>query len=300
MAGKRVLVVDDDRTLVALLKEGLESTGYEVAVAFDGLQGILQAHQFRPDLIVLDFYMPGGGGATVYERLRLAPDTKDTPIVFSTSVPLEQLKGHVKPSAQTYFLKKPIGLQQVLAVMSSVLGTPMPSAAAQNGHAAPPPAAAAPPAPSAPAALPAQPALVRRKPKYHEFDVRVTYSDTDKMGIIYYANYFKYFEQGRTELMRSLGVRYRELEVTRKLFLPAVEARCRYLGPSRYDDVLVVRTWLAELGKASVGFQNEIYDKERPGKKLAEGYSRHAVVNDLWRSVRVPEDLRRLLEPYVA
>jgi len=136
-------------------------------------------------------------------------------------------------------------------------------------------------------------------PKFHEFAVRVTYADTDKMGIIYYANYFRYFEQGRTELLRSLGVRYRDLEVQRKLFIPAVEARCFYLGPSRYDDLLIVRTWISSLGKASVSFDNEIYDKDLGGQKVAKGYSRHAVVNDLWRPARVPEDLRRLMEPYV-
>ena len=128
--------------------------------------------------------------------------------------------------------------------------------------------------------------------------MRVTYADTDKLGIIYYANYFKYFEQGRTELLRS-GRALPDLEISRKLFLPAVEARCRYLAPSRYDDELVVRTWLSELGKASVVFENEIVDKDLGGKAVARGYSRHAIVNDLWRPSRVPDDLRILLEPYI-
>jgi acyl-CoA thioester hydrolase len=138
-----------------------------------------------------------------------------------------------------------------------------------------------------------------KTPKFFEFQVRVTYADTDKMGIIYYSNYFKYFEEGRTELMRSLGVRYRDLELQRKIYLPAVETGCRYLAPSRYDDLLIVRTWLSSLGIASVRFENEIYDKEHGGRKLARGFSRHAVVNDLWRSTRIPDDLRLLLEPYV-
>ena len=60
---KTVLIIDDDQTLVAPLKDGLESIVYRVAVAFDGLQGILQAHQARPDVIILDFHMPGGGTA---------------------------------------------------------------------------------------------------------------------------------------------------------------------------------------------------------------------------------------------
>ena len=157
--------------------------------------------------------------------------------------------------------------------------------------------------PSAPKA--AEPKVERaaqapaRKAKYHEFQVRVTYADTDKAGIIYYANYLKYLEQGRTELLRSLGVRYRDLEVQRKLFLPAVSAHCEYLGPSRYDDLLTIRTWITELGRASVSFSCEVVDNELGGKVVARAHSRHAIVTDLWRPARVPADLRILLAPYV-
>lgn len=293
---RTVLIVDDDQTLVAPLKEGLESIGYKVAVAFDGLQGILQAHQARPDVIILDFYMPGGGGETVYERLRKASDTSKTPIIFSTVVSLEEVKGKVKPTPNTYFLRKPVGLSQVVSVLNTVLGE-------NKGFLPPPPppfsAVPPPPKEDAPKVSPA-PARKRAKvPKFHEFQVRVTYADTDKLGIIYYANYFKYFEQGRTELLRSLGVRYRDLEIQRKLFLPAVEAHCWYLAPSRYDDLLVVRTWITDMGLASVSFECAIFDQELGGKKVARGLSRHAVVNDLWRTTRIPQDLRILLDPCV-
>ena len=157
-----------------------------------------------------------------------------------------------------------------------------------------------PPEPPAPAPAPA-PASKSARPKarYNEFDVRVTYADTDKLGIIYYANYLKYFEQGRTELMRSLGVRYRDLEIQRKLFLPAVEARVEYKAPSRYDDLLTVRTWIADMGKASISFECDVVDKDLGGKLCARGFSRHAIVNDLWRTTRIPDDLRALLAPYV-
>ncbi len=276
---KTILIIDDDQTLVAPLKDGLESIGYRVAVAFDGLQGVLQAHQAKPDVIILDFYMPGGGGRTVYERLRQTPDTNLTPIIFSTVVSLEEVKGAIKPTAHTYFLKKPVGLSQIISVLNSILG--------ENKSAL----GVSPEAVLRPQA--------KRAPKFHEFQVRVTYADTDRMGVIYYSNYFKYFAEGRTELMRSLGVRYRDLEVERKIYLPVVEASCRYLAPSRYDDLLVVRTWLSTMGIASVRFENEIYDRELKGRKLARGFSRHAVVNDLWRATRIPQDLRALLEPYV-
>lgn len=292
---RTILVVDDDATLVAPLKDGLESAGYRVATAFDAAQGLLLAHEARPDLIILDFYMPGADGGSVYERLRAAPDTREIPVVFSTGVTLEELKGKVKPGPKTFFLRKPVGFNGILGVINQVLGEDrqaVTSVALPTSASAPSPPIEA-PAPKA-ALAPA------RKPKVHEFSVRVTYADTDKAGIIYYANYLKYLEQGRTELMRSIGVRYRDLEVQRKLFLPAVEARCRYLAPSRYDDLLTVRTWISELGRASVAFECEVVDKELGGKVVARVTSRHAVVTDLWRPARVPADLRALMEPFIA
>lgn len=330
---KRILIVDDDQGLVAPLKEGLEAVGYRVSVAFDGLQGVLQAHQTKPDAIILDCQMPGGGGQSVYEKLRGSPDTSEIPVIFSSVVPAEEIKSRIKPGPNTFFLRKPIGLNQFIAILNSVLGlsvggiseesfSPVPPPPASGGWRAPdqscertPPASAAdrparhgatPPAASAERRQLARPNFRHQKPhakpckvRFHEFNVRVTYADTDKMGVIYYANYFKYFEQGRVELLRSLGVRYRDLEVQRKLFIPVVETGCRYLAASRYDDLLAVRTCISELGKASVIFDYLILDEEQGRRKVADGFTRHALVNDLWRAVRVPEDLRRLLEPFV-
>jgi acyl-CoA thioester hydrolase len=294
---RTILVVDDDQTLVAPLKDGLESAGYRVAVAFDAAQGLFQAHEAKPDLIILDYYMPGGDGGWVYERLRAAPDTLDIPVVFSTGLTLDELRGKVKPGTRTYFLKKPVGFNGILSIVNQVLGEDRRAISgvdlpATTGTPAPPPAPA--PAPAPAVARPARP-----KARYNEFDVRVTYADTDKLGIIYYANYLKYFEQGRTELMRGLGVRYRDLEIQRKLFLPAVEARVEYKAPSRYDDLLTVRTWIAEMGRASISFECDVVDKDLGGKLCARGFSRHALVTDLWRTTRIPDDLRILLTPYV-
>ena len=292
-----ILVVDDDQTLVAPLKDGLESAGFRVAVAFDAAQGLLLAHEVKPDLIILDFYMPGGDGGWVYERLRAAPDTGAVPVVFSTGLTLEELRGKVRAEGKTYFLKKPVGFTGILAIVNQVLGVDRRAIAdvqLPSGTGTPPPAPSAPPAPA-----PAAPPPPKPSARFSEFDVRVAYADTDKLGIIYYANYLKYFETGRTELMRGLGVRYRDLEVQRKLFLPAVEARVQYLAPSRYDDLLTVRTWTAELGRASISFECDVVDKSLGGRVCARGFSRHAVVNDLWRTTRIPEDLRVLLAPFV-
>ncbi len=291
---RTILVVDDDQTLVALLKDGLESAGYRVAAAFDAAQGLFQAHEVKPDLIILDYYMPGADGGTVYERLRLAPDTMEIPVVFSTGLTLEELRGKVKSGSRTYFLKKPVGFAGILSIVNQVLGE---DRRALTGVDLPETTGT----PAPPAAAEPRPASVppKKRARFNEFDVRVTYADTDKLGIIYYANYLKYFEQGRTELMRGLGVRYRDLEVQRKLFLPAVEARVEYKAPSRYDDLLTVRTWIAEMGKASISFECDVVDKDLGGKLCARGFSRHAIVNDLWRTTRIPDDLRILLSPYV-
>ncbi len=295
---RTILIVDDDQTLVAPLRDGLESAGYRVAVAFDSAQGLMLAHQAHPDMIILDFNMPGGDGGSLYDRLRAAPDTAAIPVVFSTGLTVEEVRAKVKPSAKTFFLKKPVGFNGLLAIVNQVLGEDRRAPAA-----APPQAATSAAAYVAPAAprreAPAAAAAPSRPARFHEFDVRVTYADTDKLGIIYYANYLKFFEQGRTELLRSMGVRYRDLEVQRKMYLPAVEARCRYLAPSRYDDMLTVRTWIAEMGRASISFECDVVDKDLGGRLCARGFSRHAVVNDLWRTTRIPEDLRVLLAPFV-
>lgn len=119
---RTILVVDDDVTLVAPLKDGLESAGYRVAVAFDSTQGLLLASELRPDLIILDFYMPGADGGATYDRLRSSPITAATPVIFSTGLTLDELKGKIKPGAKTFFLKKPVGFSGILSVVNQVLG----------------------------------------------------------------------------------------------------------------------------------------------------------------------------------
>ena len=104
---------------------------------------------------------------------------------------------------------------------------------------------------------------------------------------------------GRTELLRGLGARYRDLELERRLFLPAAEAYCRYEAPARYDDLLTVRTWVSALGKASVSFAYEVLGEGPSGRRLAAGRTRHAVVDERWKPARLPEDLRAALDPFL-
>lgn len=127
------------------------------------------------------------------------------------------------------------------------------------------------------------------------FDVRVAYADTDKMGVIYYGNYLTLFERGRTELMRSLGLRYRDLEDNEGVFLPVSEANCQYLAPAKYDDLIRVTTFIKEMKGAHIDFNYDITDAET-GKPLAKGFTRHPFVNKNWKPVRVPVSFKSKLD----
>ncbi|HNV86894.1 MAG TPA: thioesterase family protein [Candidatus Omnitrophota bacterium] len=123
-----------------------------------------------------------------------------------------------------------------------------------------------------------------------QFDFRVRYAETDQMGVSYYANYFVWFEMGRTEYFRSLGVDYTECE-KKGIYLPVVEANCRYSSPARYDERLSIEVAVSRFGKSSMKFVYRITEKETR-RKIAEGYTVHAFVNTDMKPVRVPEEIR--------
>jgi acyl-CoA thioester hydrolase len=126
-----------------------------------------------------------------------------------------------------------------------------------------------------------------------EARVRVIYGDTDQMGVVYYANYLRYFEHARSELIRARGGSYRQLE-SRGLMLPVVEAVCRYRAPARYEDLLLIRTQVRELRRASLTFAYEIR-KEGDESVLCEGSTVHACLGTAGRPVPIPEEIRQLL-----
>jgi acyl-CoA thioester hydrolase len=133
---------------------------------------------------------------------------------------------------------------------------------------------------------------------YYDFEVRISYSETDRMGVIYYANYLVFFERGRTEFLRSLGLRYRDLEEQSQIYLPVMDARVKYLHPGRYDDLIRVRTFITDLGGAHIDFRYEIRLAET-NQLIATGATRHPTVNRNWRPTRIPPELRKLLQPHV-
>ncbi len=119
-------------------------------------------------------------------------------------------------------------------------------------------------------------------------DIRVIYGDTDQMGIVYYANYLRYFEAGRNEFIRAKGLRYRDFEAQYRLMLPVVEAQVTYRAPARYDDLIAVETALCDVKRASARFEYRIV---RGGDLVATGHTVHACVDLEGRVQRMPREL---------
>jgi acyl-CoA thioester hydrolase len=117
--------------------------------------------------------------------------------------------------------------------------------------------------------------------------IRVTYADTDAMSIVYHTNYIKWFEIGRTELLREKGVVYAEME-TRGYNLPVIELWCHYLLPARYDQIVLVETEIVHMRRASIKFNYAIWDESKKDV-LVEGSTTHACTNKLGKIVRLPE-----------
>jgi len=111
------------------------------------------------------------------------------------------------------------------------------------------------------------------------------------MGFAYYGNYLTWFEIGRTELIRASGMAYRELE-DRGYMLPVTEASCRYHAPARYDDLVTIRTTLAEFKGIRMTFGYEIL---LDGRLLAEGATKHAFTDRDGKPVKVSKELRALI-----
>lgn len=125
-----------------------------------------------------------------------------------------------------------------------------------------------------------------KHPPIAETQIRVRYAETDRMGRVYQANYFVWFEVGRTEMFRQLAGRaYREVE-EQGVYLPAVECHCNYYAAADYDDLLTIRAWVAELGKVKVRIEYEIINVES-GVRLASGHTVHAFTSKVGKILRL-------------
>jgi acyl-CoA thioester hydrolase len=138
-------------------------------------------------------------------------------------------------------------------------------------------------------------------------EVRVRYAETDQMGVVYYANYFVWFEVGRVELFRALGFSYKLLEREHQCILPVVDAQCRYRSSARYDEQILIETRTALVRGSLVKFAYRVLRKDSDGAAptlLAEGETTHVVCDGQMKKKALAGKIRRRLanhdEPRVA
>jgi len=130
---------------------------------------------------------------------------------------------------------------------------------------------------------------------FHEFKVRVRYAETDQMGVVYHGNYAQYFEMGRVEWLRNLGLSYSVME-KQGVMLPVVSLTINYKKPARYDDLLTVRTIFKKQQSVKIEFDYEIYNEE--GQLLTIGNSVLVFVDmKTGRPVLPPEYVREKISP---
>ena len=119
---------------------------------------------------------------------------------------------------------------------------------------------------------------------------RVSYGETDSMGVLYYAEYLHIFERARNQFIRDKGLSYAEVE-KRGIFLPVREAQCRYRKPFRYDDLIRINADITQWGKASLIFRYVLWNEAKDAV-MAEGMTQHACVNKAGKPVAVPDWLK--------
>ena len=120
-----------------------------------------------------------------------------------------------------------------------------------------------------------------------ETRIRVRYAETDQMGVVYYANYLVWMEVGRVELCKACGFNYRDMERDDGVLMAVAEANCRYSSAARFDDEVVIRTWIEDANPRIIKFGYEM-TAAGDGRKLASGYTRHMIVDREFRRTRLP------------
>lgn len=130
--------------------------------------------------------------------------------------------------------------------------------------------------------------------EYHDVTLRVRYAETDQMGVVYHANFFVWFEVGRVELIRAMGMEYKRMEIEDDCHIVVADAHCRYHHPARYDEVLRIRTRIVESKNRLVKFSYELF-RDSDGTLLANGHSIHIICGSNGRPKMLPEKYRKIL-----
>ncbi|MGH9690030.1 MAG: acyl-CoA thioesterase [Candidatus Acidiferrales bacterium] len=125
-----------------------------------------------------------------------------------------------------------------------------------------------------------------------ETSIRVRYAETDQMGVVYYGNYFTWFEVGRVELCRHLGFEYKRMEIEDDSFIVVAEAHCRYKKPARFDDLIAIRTRITQSQRRTLRFGYEIFN-QASGELIATGETLHVICDRLGRPKSLPEKYRK-------
>lgn len=130
----------------------------------------------------------------------------------------------------------------------------------------------------------------------HETSLRVRYGETDQMGYCYYGNYAQYFEVGRVEALRNLGMSYKNLE-DQDVMLPVSEFNVKYKFPAKYDDALKITTHITELRGARLAFDYTIENEN--GQLVATAHTTLVfVAKKTMRPISPPESFVKIIEPY--
>lgn len=131
----------------------------------------------------------------------------------------------------------------------------------------------------------------------HQYPKRVRYGETDQMGYLYYGNYAQYYEIGRVEMLRSIGLTYKEMEETFGILMPVVHLEMRYVRPARYDELLTIHTSLRKLPEQTITFHVEIRNEQ--GKLVNGGRVRLCFVDQkTGKTIPTPNFLLEKLRPF--
>jgi acyl-CoA thioester hydrolase len=130
--------------------------------------------------------------------------------------------------------------------------------------------------------------------EHHDTTVRVRYAETDQMGVVYHANYLIWFEVGRVELMRALGIEYKRMEADDDCHIVVADVHCRYHHSARYDEVLRVRTRIAESRNRTIKFAYDVF-RDTDGQLLATGETTHIICGSNGKPKLLPEKYRAIL-----
>ena len=135
--------------------------------------------------------------------------------------------------------------------------------------------------------------------EYHDAMVRVRYAETDQMGVVYHANYLVWFEVGRVELMRTLGFEYKRMEIEDDCRIVVADVHCRYHHAAMYDEVLCIRTRIAESRNRVIKFSYEVI-READGKVIANGETTHVIRGSNGRPKLLPKKYHSVFSAIVA